>query len=163
MEDQQVDPITDELDGFVIRLMRSELSLRQQKRSFQIKNLLVDIERVGDMAEDIAQFAQERLEKNIPFTDEAVAELDNFWRRAYANYTQALQAFKDKDKTLAETVCRVESEFDVLYWQARQRHIERLECAKCKPGADVIFSETLRLLERISDHADNIGVSVSRN
>lgn len=163
MEDSLVDPITDELDGFLIRLMRSELSQKQQKRSFQIKNLLVDIERVGDMAEDIAEFAQERVEKNIPFTDEAVEELENFWRRAHANYAQALEAFKNNDHLLAVKVCEVESDFDVLYWEARQRHIDRLECGKCKPGADVIFSETLRLLERISDHADNIGVSVSRN
>jgi len=99
----------------------------------------------------------------VPFTDEAIEELNNFWQRAHANYTQALKAFRDKDKDLAEKVCEVESDFDVLYWQARQRHIERLECGKCKPGADVIFSETFRLLERISDHADNIAISVLRN
>jgi phosphate:Na+ symporter len=163
MEDTQVDPITDELDGFVIQLMRSDLSENQQKRSFQIKNLLVDIERVGDMAEDIAEFAKERVEKDIPFTDEANEELNNFWHRCHANYTQALDAYRNKDRALAEKVCEVETEFDVLYWQARQRHIERLEAGKCKPGADVIFSETLRLLERISDHADNIGISVTRN
>jgi len=57
----------------------------------------------------------------------------------------------------------VESEFDSLYLQARQRHIRRLEAGTCQPEADVIFTETLRLLERISDHADNIGVSVARN
>jgi len=27
----------------------------------------------------------------------------------------------------------------------------------------VIYTETLRLLERISDHADNIGISVLQN
>jgi phosphate:Na+ symporter len=163
MEDSKVDPITNELESFVNHLMASDLSQAQQRRSFQIKNLLVDIERVGDMAEDIAQFAQEREAKDIPFTDEAVQELENFWHRAHANYTQALQAFQTKDRALAAKVCEVESEFDVLYWQARQRHIDRLECGKCKPGADVIFSETLRLLERISDHADNIAISVARN
>ena len=64
---------------------------------------------------------------------------------------------------MAEKVCEVESEFDTMYPEARRRHIVRLESGKCHPKADVIFTEALRLLERISDHADNIGVSVLRN
>jgi phosphate:Na+ symporter len=46
--------------------------------------------------------------------------------------------------------------------QTRQRHIERLEAGICNPEANVIFTEILRDLERISDHADNLGVSVMR-
>jgi phosphate:Na+ symporter len=50
-----------------------------------------------------------------------------------------------------------------MYWHTRQLHIERIEKGVCHPKAEVIFTETLRNLERISDHADNLGVSVVRN
>jgi phosphate:Na+ symporter len=163
MEDTIVDPVTDELETFVNTLMRRDLSHDQQRRNFQIKNLLVDIERVGDMAEDIAQFAQDRALKDTPISDEAVKEFNRLWRYAHKTYTMALQAFRDKDRDLAQEVCDVESEFDSMYLIARQDHIERLETGVCNPQADIIFSESLRLLERISDHADNIGVSVMRN
>ena len=63
---------------------------------------------------------------------------------------------------MAGKVCQLESDFDHLYWEARQRHIERLESGICQPEANVIFTETLRLLERVSDHADNFGVSIAR-
>lgn len=59
-------------------------------------------------------------------------------------------------------MCDLESEFDKLYWQTRQRHIERLEEGVCNLEANVIFTETLRDLERINDYADNLGVSVMR-
>ena len=85
------------------------------------------------------------------------------WHNALSTYSLALQALQGKDHQLAEKVCEVESEFDTMYLDARQRHIDRLETGKCHPKADVIFTEALRLLERISDHADNIGVSVIRN
>jgi phosphate:Na+ symporter len=143
--------------------MRADLSHAQQRRSFQIKNLLVDVERVGDMAEDIAQFAQDRAMTEIPFTDQAVQDFETLWHNALSTYTLSLQALQEKDPQLAERVCEVESEFDAMYLEARQRHIERLECGKCHPKADVIFTEALRLLERISDHADNVGVSILRN
>jgi phosphate:Na+ symporter len=163
LEDNIVDPVSRELERFLNTLMRSVLSNAQQSRSFQIKNLLVDIERVGDMAEDIAQFAQDRAITDIPFSDEAVEEFEHLWHYALSTYRLSLQAFRDKDHELAKEVCRIESEFDNTYLIARQNHIQRLETGCCQPKADVVYTETLRLLERISDHADNIGISVLQN
>ncbi len=163
MEDGVIDPVTDELEHFLNTLMRSDLSFAQQKRTFQIKTLLIDIERVGDMAEDIAQFAQDRILTDIPFSVEAKMEFEKSWQHVHETYQRSIQAFREKDRQLAEKVCEAESQFDQMYWASRQRHIQRLEAGTCAPKADVVFTETLRLLERISDHADNIGVSVMRN
>jgi phosphate:Na+ symporter len=163
LEDEVVDPVTNELENFVNNLMLSELSVAQYRRAFQIKNLLIDIERVGDMAEDIAHHAIDRMDGDIPFSDAAVRELTQLSRFAHAIYSQSLQAFRDDNAALARLVCQEESEFDSLYWQIREQHIQRVEVGLCHPKANVIFTETLRLLERISDHADNLGVSVSRS
>jgi phosphate:Na+ symporter len=54
-EDNLVDPVYKTLIDFINKLIQGDLSIAQQKRCFQMKNLLIDIERVGDMAEDIAQ------------------------------------------------------------------------------------------------------------
>lgn len=161
-EDKFVDPVYKTLVDFVNRLIQEDLSITQQKRCFQIKNLLIDIERVGDMAEDIAQYAIERIDNKVPFSPQAVEELDRLWKHALGTFSSAIEAFRDNDKQLARKVCDLESEFDRCYWQARQRHIERLEAGICNPEANVIFTETLRDLERISDHADNLGISVMR-
>lgn len=163
LEDEVVDPICHELEQFINTLMRSDLSPVQQKRCFQMKNLLTDIERVGDMAEDIAQYAQERIDNNVSFSAQATQDLSDLWRCACTNYRDSLIAFRDGNREQAKLVCQMESEFDQMYWRTRQMHIERLEAGLCHPEANVIFTETLRLLERISDHADNLAVSVMRN
>jgi phosphate:Na+ symporter len=161
-EEQLVDPICKKLEAFVNRLIQDDLSIAQQKRCFQIKNLLIDVERVADMSEDIAQFAIERVKNDVPFSPQATEELDKLWRHACCTFSSAVKAFQENDKELARHVCEMESEFDILYWQTRQKHIERLDAGICDPEANVIFTETLRNLERISDHADNLGVSVMR-
>ena len=161
-EDGFVDPVCKTLGDFVNVLMREDLSVAQQKRCFQLKNLLIDIERVGDLAEDLAQYALERVENKVRFSPQATEELEQLWRHAHHTYVLSLRAFQDGDRELARHVCRLESEFDHLYWRTRQSHIERLEAGLCQPEADVIFTETLRNLERVSDHADNLGVSVTR-
>lgn len=162
-EDGFVDPVTDILENFVNGLMRENLSVSQQKRCFQLKNIIIDIERVGDLAEDLAEAAQTRANNKTEFSPAAMQDLDRLCRHAYDTYSLALRALHTGDRAMAQLACRMEDEFDHLYIQARQGHIERLEAGICHPEADVIFTETLRNLERISDHADNIGISTMRN
>lgn len=161
-EERIADPVSKELEGFVNTLMQEDLSDVQQRRCIQLQHLITDIERVGDLAEDIAEFAQERMKNEVPFTDQAINELENIWRRANENWKLSLRAFQDSSHDLGEQVRFQEYEFDQLYWETRQKHIERLIEGRCHPEADVIYTETLRCLERISDHAENLGVSVSR-
>ncbi|MDD4019218.1 MAG: Na/Pi cotransporter family protein [Kiritimatiellae bacterium] len=162
-EEGQVDPIDKELTHFINMLMNKDLTRAQQQRCFQIKNLLTDIERVGDMAEDLVEYAQERIENKVDFTAPAIEDLKHLWEHAHRTYVLGIQAFSESDTEKAGQVCRLESEFDRLYGQARRAHIHRLEEGGCQPQADVIFTETLRILERISDHAENLAVSVSRS
>jgi phosphate:Na+ symporter len=115
------------------------------------------------MAEDIAQYAIERMENHVPFSEQATEELEQLWKHAHRTYTLAIRAFQGGNREQAREVCRLEAEFDRMYWHTRQLHIERIEKGVCHPKAEVIFTETLRNLERISDHADNLGVSVVRN
>jgi phosphate:Na+ symporter len=161
-EDEFVDPITDILENFVNALMRENLSVSQQRRCFQLKNLLTDVERVGDLTEDLAEAAQLKVTSETTFSPAAVIDLDRLCRHAYDTYSLALRALQAGDRVLAQRACRMEDEFDHLYLKARQGHIERLEEGICQPEADVLFTETLRNLERISDHADNIGISTFR-
>ncbi len=162
-EQEQVDEIDKELTRFINRLINRDLDRAQQARCFQLKNLLVDIERIGDMAEDIAGFAQERIDNNVSFTSAAVEDLQALGRQAHETYVLAIESFAESDAEKALRVCRLESDFDRRYERTRQAHIRRLEAGGCQAQADVIFTETLRMLERISDHADNLAVSVSRS
>ncbi len=164
LENDFVDPIFKTLMDFVNKLLLQEdLTPAQKKRCFQLKNLLMDIERIGDMAEDIAQYAITRVENKVNFSPAAVEDLETLCKHAQKTFVVALKAFEISDKEIAREACNLESEFDRAYWQARHRHIERLESGTCKPEANVIFTEVLRLLERVSDHADNLGVSIMRS
>ena len=160
LEDQVVNPVTKEIEHFVNNLFRTELSNSQYERALQIKTLLVDVERVGDMAENIANGALDRIAGNITFTAEVAQELVQLSNFARSIYSQSLQAFRTDDAALALEVRVAENEFDNMYWQAREMHLQRLKDGSGDPEAEAIFKETLRLLERISDHADNLGASV---
>jgi phosphate:Na+ symporter len=111
----------------------------------------------------MAEAAQKRIEHQVTFSSKALEDIDRLCKHAHATYSCALDALRDRDREAAQHACDLEDEFDDLYLEARQGHIQRLEEGICAPEADVLFVEWLRNLERISDHADNLGVSVRRN
>jgi len=158
-----VDPVCRALDDFTNGLLQRNLSVRQQRLCFQIKNLVTDIERVGDLTENLAEAAQRRVQHQVSFSLQATEDIDRLCQHAHRTYTCALDALRDRDRAMARRACDLEETFDGMYLEARQAHIQRLEEGVCQPEADVVFVEWLRNLERISDHADNLGVSVSRN
>lgn len=162
-EDGFVDPVCKLLDSFINTLLQSNISVKQQRRCFQIKNLITDIERVGDLTEDMAEAAQKRIDHQVVFSAQALEDIARLCDHAHATYICALDALRDRDRAKAHQACDLEEDFDHLYLDVRQRHILRLEEGVCQPEADVLFVEWLRNLERISDHADNLGVSVARN
>lgn len=162
-EDGFVDPVCKTLDEFINGLLRGDLSAGQQRHCFQVKNLITDIERIGDLTEDLAEAAQKRIQHQVVFSEKALEDIDRLCQHAHHTYTCALDALRDRDRAMAQRACDLEEAFDEMYLDARQGHIQRLEQGICQPEADVIFVEWLRNLERISDHADNLGVSVGRN
>jgi phosphate:Na+ symporter len=162
-EQELVDPVCAALEDFVNTLMHGNLSVTQQRQCFQLKSLITDVERVGDLTENLAQAAQKKVAHSVVFSPQATEELDRLCRHTHRTYTYAVSALRDGDKLVARRACRLEDEFDELYLEARQGHIDRLATGICQPEADVIFIESLRNLERISDHADNLGISVMRN
>lgn len=162
-EGEEIDPLCREAEGFVDRLMRGDLSHAEQQRCFQLKHLITDIERVADMTENLAQAGQERARANIQFSPAALTELEEFHALVSRVWALAVKAVETDDKAVARLVKEGEEQIDVKERQLRESHNERLESGICTPRAAILFVETLRNLERIGDHADNLGVSVLRN
>jgi phosphate:Na+ symporter len=161
-EEELVDPATRALDHFVNLLLREDLTVEEQERAFLLKNLLVDIERVADLVENIAQSSQEKINGYILFTPDGWDAVGEMIRHTIDTFTVAMAALQKNDVNLAKETCKKEDEFDEMYLVEKQAHIERLNHGLCSPAADVMFVELLRHLERINDHAENIAIGVIR-
>lgn len=162
-EDKEIDPLCAEIEQFVDRLLRGHLNERERRRCFQLKHLITDVERVADLTENLAQAGQERIRDDIPFSPQAQSELLKFHSLVCEVWGLAIRALASGDKAIARAVIEGEDKIDWMERQLRESHRQRLECGICTPKADILFVETLRNLERIGDHADNLGVSVLRN
>jgi len=162
-EDQQVDPLCAEIEAFVDDLLRGHLSDTERRRCFQLKHVITDIERVADLAENLAQAGQERKQDDIPFSPHAEEELFEYHSLVCEVWSLAVRALASGDRAVAQAVIEGEDQIDLMEKELRESHRRRMEAGICTPRADILFVETLRNLERVGDHADNLGISVLRN
>jgi len=164
LERELCDPLCDAIEHFVDGVIaEGGIDLNERKRCFQLKNVNVDLERVADHTENLAEATQDLVYHQVPFSDEALKDLRRAFEHAQLSLKTALAAFRSGDQEVARQACRMEDDMDRLAFSVRQGHINRVSQGLCHPEADVLFVETVRNLERISDHADNIAVSVLRD
>ena len=116
-----------------------------------------ELERMADLAEDIAERAERLAElPEIP----PPPKLQRMTDVAVSMVRQSLDAFVHLDARLARTVCRLDDEVDRYNSAIIEELIETMKSSPdmVEPGLS-LFS-AVRHLERIADHATNIAEDV---
>jgi phosphate transport system protein len=128
--------------------------LRFVASSFKI---LTDLERVGDLATNVADYALDAARERYPEVD--IRPLGD---RARAMLTEALSAYADGDAEAARRIAARDDEVDRLCETATETVFESLLRTEYGDATEAILADARRLLltvrdlERIADHAVNI-------
>ena len=158
--EEEVDESCRDTEGFVDKIREDELNQKSIIWRIKLLAILTDIERVGDLASNIGEFVIDKLRNGITFSKEGAMNLEEMFNLVEETYSTAINSLKTKNKDLAKIAERLEDQVDVLERKLKAAHVLRVQAGICNPEADQIFVETLRNLERIGDHADNIAYDV---
>ena len=119
-----------------------------------------DIERVGDLSENIAELAQWFINGNIELSDSAKDEIVEIYNKVLECYNLSLNAMKENNTSVSKNVLKLESEVDMLEKAYKNKHMERINYNSCGIDAGIIYLDLLTNLERISDHCASIAKRV---
>ena len=119
-----------------------------------------DIERMGDHCKNVAELAMEKIEKDLPFSKEAISDLTNAFNKLNEMVDHSIQSLSQGNTELAKKVLAEESEIDKLESDLRDRHMKRLDSGLCNPTSTIMFIELIHNIERIGDHCNNIAEAV---
>ena len=159
-KEKDLDEMTLNIGNFLEEIPGDKLNLKQNKMLEDLKHIITDIERVGDHANNIAEFALILDKKKIRISKYGRNELKTIFKQVNEIYALALRVFDSENPKKIPVVEKKEAKIDALEKEFKKNHVERLKKNICHPEADTIFVETLRNLERISDHAYNIALSI---
>lgn len=142
--------------SYLVKINNLSLNDLQHKTVKSLLYTINDLERVGDHAKNIAEFAETMKNDNLHFSDKVVSELGRMNEKVLQSLSASLEARKTGNADLIKEVLKYEDEVDLIEQDIRERYISRLLDKECNIESGVLFMDIISNLERISDHAFNI-------
>lgn len=158
--EQQINYMNHAITDYLVKISQSTLPIDDMKNIGGLFHVVNDIERIGDHAENAADSAVLRKEKNISFSKEAEAELLEMLHRVIKITNYSIDMFSNNSKEHLQEILDLENGIDQMERDLQEAHVERLKKGKCKQEAGMIFSDIISGLERVADHATNIAFSI---
>lgn len=157
--EQELDDYEDKLGSFLVELSNHTVSENDSKTIASYLHTIGDFERIGDHSLNIVKSVEELKDKNLSFSPDAMREL-NVINAALSEIVElTTSAFENDDVAAAEHVEPLEQVIDTLVFEAKSRHITRLQNNECTIKQGFVFSDILTNIERVSDHCSNIAVA----
>lgn len=119
-----------------------------------------DIERVGDYAENIVEYADDLKESGDKFSQEALSEIGELKILVHKLYNKAIGAYKNEDLALMDEANVIEEQIDDFTKMMEDNHISRLSAGVCTPNVGAHYLELSSNTERIADHLINMAKSI---
>ena len=149
-----------EILDYLIKLSNKALDQKMRTTLDLLFHTVNDIERVGDLSENIAELAQTSIESNINLSDKAIEEIEVMYAKVSDAYTLSLKAMKENNVDIAKEVLEIEEAVDNIEKNYRNQHMLRLNNDLCGIDSGIIYLDLLTNLERISDHSASIAMRV---
>jgi len=157
--EQELDNFEDKLGSFLVKLSNNVTNENDSKTIACYLHTIGDFERIGDHALNIVKSVEELKDKSLTFSPDASYELGVITEALREIISITNIAFKDKSFDAASCVEPLEQVIDTLVFEAKSRHITRLQNNECTIKQGFVFSDILTSVERVSDHCSNIAVA----
>lgn len=156
-KEQKINYINKNLVRFVVDLTRMPLSEADSRYIMSTFHTISDIERIGDYAENIVEYAESLNEDSSSFSYSAKMEIEYVTERVNALYDTVMSLYETNDRSLYELSSQLENEIDILTEKMDKNHIIRMNQGTCTPLVGAKYMALATNTERIADHIFNIG------
>lgn len=158
--EKTVDFLCSNITNYLINFRGLELSDSDLKIMGSLHHVIIDLERISDFAENIAEYSMTLTETKEKMSSEAITELKTMAEKTLEVFRLSLETFESRDDSSMGLIEKLEQEVDDMQLEYTNNHIGRLQEELCNPHTGVIFTNLLSTLERVSDHSMNIAESV---
>ena len=160
-KEEELNFINRELIGFIVRLSgRSGLGEKDRTYLSGTYRNIRDLERIGDYAENIVEYATILADSHQQFSDDAKYEISQLKTLLHQLYDYAIEAYRNESLDALEKANVVEEEIDDYTKRMEEGHISRMEKGICTPSVGAQYLELSSNAERIADHMINLAKSI---
>ncbi len=159
--EKELDFMNQALVDFTVKLQGSDgLSEKDKLYLSTIYRTVRDLERIGDYAENIVEYALNLNKSKEHFSAMALKEIEALKKEVNQLYSYALTAYKDEDFNALDKANILEEEIDDFTDNMELNHINRLANGICTPTVGAQYLSLSSDVERIADHLINVAKSI---
>ena len=156
----QLNYLNRELVHYALLLSNNQLSQFDHQYLVSTIRTVSDLERIGDYAKNIIEYADSLRQQEVRFSDYALKEIDQMNTLISRLYDAAMQAYHKMDMNALGLANQVEDEIDQLTDEMERNHIQRLALGICKPQAGTEYISLAQNSERVADHLINVAKTI---
>ncbi|MCQ2083543.1 MAG: Na/Pi cotransporter family protein [Bacteroidaceae bacterium] len=167
-EREQFDTIEKELNFINRKLVEFVVKLTDRKMLNEHDHLYLtttfrtirDIERIGDYAENIVEYADALKGAGDCFSADALNEIERLKVLVHELFDKAMTAYIEESVPALEEANIIEEGIDRFTKSMEDNHIERMSQGICKSNVGAMYLELSSNTERIADHLINVAKSI---
>jgi len=159
--EDHLDAMQKEIIRYLTRIYQEDVSEVEAKELSSMIRVTNNIERVGDAVENLAEMAEDIIEKDIQFSKDALRDMKVISNQAVAFLMLVQEGMQDLKPNFMADAQTIEDNIDFMRDEMRTHHIYRLKEGICSNEPGLIFSDILSNFEKIGDYCYNIAQGVA--
>lgn len=153
--DRDVDRMERRIEDMCLMLLLKQQPVAGDLRFISAAlKIITDLERIGDHAQDICEISLTMDEKPLSVSTDLITRM---FIESTAMIKMAIDAFITNDEDLATQCINHDDVVDDLFLELREEIIDKFREQKEDPHELVDLLQIAKYLERVGDHAQNIG------
>ena len=159
--EEEINFINRALVNFVVKLSdRRGLGSHDKLYLSTVYRTVRDVERIGDYAENITEYAEALAKSGDRFSEEALYEISQLKVLVHSLYDKVMAAYNREDLNELEQANEIEEQIDDFTKGMEDSHIERMGNGICDSNVGAHYMELSSNTERIADHLINVAKTI---
>ena len=158
--EEELNFLNHKIVDFLVKLSDAQLSAKDMRYISTAFHAVTDLERVGDYAENIVEYAEHLKAADEKFSDDAVSEIEAVRELIEDLFGHIMRAYISGDKEALDLANEAEDEVDIVTSEMADNHIRRLSEGVCTADVGAQYLSLSSDAERVADHFINLGKAV---
>ena len=158
--EKELNYLNRELVRYAVLLSDKQLNKFDHQYLVTTIRTVSDLERIGDYAENIIEYADSLTAQEVHFSTYALNEIKQVGELIDRLYDEVMIAYHKVDLEALGRANQIEDEIDDITREMEANHIQRLSLDICTPQAGTEYISLAQNAERVADHLINVGKSI---
>ncbi len=148
---------------YMIRISEVSLDTRESMEYPILLHSVNDLEKIGDYADNIANYAELRIRKKLVFSSEGIEEISAMFSKLSELFDKVTASLQNRNSLFAHQAIEIEDEIDIMKSKVRQNHIKRLQAHDSRPESEMMIMDLATNIEKMGDHLTCIAKAVRKD